>query len=154
MWWYGIIPSFVLTVLLTETTHVRARTCKPAPQASPGDAGNYSSLVFSISNVFGCLRVASHVPSLPVFACFVSMLRAQQFAYARPVEFLWLFSEVLEPLALVPQLVVFRGCTDAGRLPCKQSSGVRWGGGDSGCRKVVKLRLTRRRQQPRVAAGD
>ncbi|CAN0366691.1 unnamed protein product [Ectocarpus sp. 6 AP-2014] len=32
------------------------------------------------------------------------------------VSFLWTFSEVLEPLALVPQLLVFRGSTDAGRL--------------------------------------
>lgn len=26
---------------------------------------------------------------------------------------------MLEPLALLPQLLVFRGCTDAGRLACK-----------------------------------
>ncbi|CAN0041987.1 unnamed protein product [Ectocarpus sp. 8 AP-2014] len=30
--------------------------------------------------------------------------------------FAWNFSEVLEPLAVVPQLLVFRGSTDAGRL--------------------------------------
>eukprot|EP00752_Nemacystus_decipiens_P013858 g12304.t1 len=33
-----------------------------------------------------------------------------------PLDVLWLFSEVLEPLALLPQLLLFRGCTDAGRL--------------------------------------
>ncbi|CBJ30852.1 conserved unknown protein [Ectocarpus siliculosus] len=32
------------------------------------------------------------------------------------LRFAWNFSEVLEPLAVVPQLLVFRGSTDAGRL--------------------------------------
>ena len=34
--------------------------------------------------------------------------------------FLWMFAQVLEPLAIVPQLLVFRRCTDAGRLPGRQ----------------------------------
>ncbi|CAN0440864.1 unnamed protein product, partial [Scytosiphon promiscuus] len=32
------------------------------------------------------------------------------------MNFLWSFSLVLEPVAVIPQLIVFRGCTDAGRL--------------------------------------
>lgn len=31
----------------------------------------------------------------------------------------WSFSQLLEPLAIIPQLLVFRRCTDAGRLACE-----------------------------------
>ena len=48
--------------------------------------------------------------------------------YWKAYIFLWTFSEVLEPVALVPQLLVFRGCKDAGRLACKFSSTTSYSG--------------------------
>lgn len=34
-------------------------------------------------------------------------------------QFWWTFSELLEPVAIVPQLLVLRRCRDAGKLVCE-----------------------------------
>ncbi|CAN0013928.1 unnamed protein product, partial [Ectocarpus sp. 12 AP-2014] len=43
-------------------------------------------------------------------------LLGKRYSLPGVIRFAWNFSQVLEPLAVVPQLLVFRGSTDAGRL--------------------------------------
>ena len=119
MWVHGIIPSFVLAVVISLWQgHVRVV------------ASEHGIKQRHVVRVFGrCRHLVAHLSWLRLsitsfcYFCCVCLRVYQLFrVFLDPFNLFWTFSEVLEPVALVPQLLVFRGCTDAGRLACELSN--------------------------------
>ncbi|CAM9695679.1 unnamed protein product [Ectocarpus fasciculatus] len=65
-----------------------------------------------------CFRVWMHgiFPSFVLAVIVYTWHLTQPYYVSGATHFAWIFSEVLEPLAVVPQLLVSRGSTDAGQL--------------------------------------
>lgn len=66
-------------------------------------------------------RIAFYSPPFlpPLYTCLHAFLT--QISYScEVINELWVFSEVLEPVAMVPQLLLLRQCTDFRKVGCEK----------------------------------